>query len=113
MNGSDLVLNSKLACIVGWSIALMTGQHYWGRRHSLRNFQSNVRRSHVQYVASTFILALNWWLESKSPLVAEQVNDLFRPLILPTLAAVWEWQRYTLFYADFQPEPGRAFLYSG
>ena len=40
----------------------------------------------VQYVASTFILVLNWWVESKSPLPSKKVNDLFRALILPTLA---------------------------
>ncbi len=44
----------------------------------------------VQYVASTFILVLNWWLESRSPLAPKEVNDLFRALILPTLAATSE-----------------------
>jgi hypothetical protein len=42
----------------------------------------------VQYVASTFILVLNWWVESGSSLPAREVNELFRALILPTLAAV-------------------------
>jgi AcrR family transcriptional regulator len=41
----------------------------------------------VQYVASTFILVLNWWLETRSPLRPNDVNDLFRSLVLPTLAA--------------------------
>jgi AcrR family transcriptional regulator len=41
----------------------------------------------VQYVASTFILVLNWWAESRNPLAPDEVNDLFRELILPTLAA--------------------------
>jgi hypothetical protein len=44
----------------------------------------------VQYVCSTFIQVLNWWLESKSLLPAKAVNDLFRALILPTLAAIWQ-----------------------
>ena len=44
----------------------------------------------VQYVASTFILVLNWWVESRSPLPSKGINDLFRALILPTLAATWE-----------------------
>lgn len=43
----------------------------------------------VQYVASTFILVLNWWVESRSPLAPKEVNDLFRSLILPTLAATF------------------------
>jgi AcrR family transcriptional regulator len=42
----------------------------------------------VQYVASTFILVLNWWVESRSPLSAKEANDLFHVLTLPTLAAV-------------------------
>jgi hypothetical protein len=44
----------------------------------------------VQYAASTFILVLNWWMENRSPLPPKEVNDLFRALILPTLAATWE-----------------------
>jgi len=41
----------------------------------------------VQYVASTFILVLNWWLESRSLLAPKEVNDLFRSLIRPALPA--------------------------
>jgi AcrR family transcriptional regulator len=40
----------------------------------------------VAYVASTFILLLNWWLEAKRELLPGQVNELFRALVLPTLA---------------------------
>jgi AcrR family transcriptional regulator len=42
----------------------------------------------VQYVASTFILVLNWWVESRSPLPPSDINNLFRALILPTLVAI-------------------------
>ena len=41
----------------------------------------------VQYITSTFILVLNWWAESRNPLPPNEVNDSFRALILPTLAA--------------------------
>jgi AcrR family transcriptional regulator len=44
----------------------------------------------VQYVASTFILVLNWWVESRSPTSPKEVNDVFRALIFPTLAAALE-----------------------
>jgi hypothetical protein len=44
----------------------------------------------VQYVASTFILVLNWWVESRNPLPPKDINNLFRALILPTLAGKWE-----------------------
>jgi hypothetical protein len=44
----------------------------------------------VQYVASTFILVLNWWMEHKSPLSSGEINDLFRSLISPVLVAIFE-----------------------
>jgi AcrR family transcriptional regulator len=44
----------------------------------------------VQYIASTFILVLNWWVETKSQHSPKEVNGLFRSLVLPALAAVSE-----------------------
>ena len=44
----------------------------------------------VQHVASTFILVLDWWVESRSKLPPEEVNDLFRSLVLPALSSGWE-----------------------
>lgn len=41
----------------------------------------------VHYVASTFVLVLNWWVETNSPLRASEVNELFRTLTIPTLSA--------------------------
>jgi AcrR family transcriptional regulator len=41
----------------------------------------------VQYVATTFVLVLNWWVESRSSLRANDVNNLFRAMVLPTLDA--------------------------
>jgi AcrR family transcriptional regulator len=41
----------------------------------------------VQHLASTFVLVLNWWVESGSRLSPTEVNDVFRALVLPTLAA--------------------------
>lgn len=40
----------------------------------------------VQHLAATFILVLNWWIESGSPLSARQANALYRSLVLPALA---------------------------
>jgi AcrR family transcriptional regulator len=40
----------------------------------------------VRWIASTFILVLNWWVESDSPLPASQADSLFRSLIEPALA---------------------------
>ena len=39
----------------------------------------------ARHVASTFLLVLNWWMESPEPLPARKANDLFRALILPAL----------------------------
>ena len=39
----------------------------------------------AQHVASTFLVVLNWWVESEQPLPATRVNELYRALVLPTL----------------------------
>jgi AcrR family transcriptional regulator len=39
------------------------------------------------YLASTFVLVLNWWIESRKPLPAEKVNEMYRALVVPTLSA--------------------------
>jgi len=35
----------------------------------------------AQHVASTFVLVLNWWVETKSPLAPKEINEIFRLLI--------------------------------
>jgi len=42
----------------------------------------------ARQVASTFVLVLNWWLESEASLTASEVDARFRALVLPTLAAL-------------------------
>lgn len=42
----------------------------------------------VQYIDSTFILVLNWWVENKCLLPSKEVDVLFRSLIVPTLKKV-------------------------
>ncbi len=41
----------------------------------------------VEYVVSTFVLVLNWWVDGPSPLAAREVDDLFLALVLPSLHA--------------------------
>jgi hypothetical protein len=41
----------------------------------------------VRWIASTFVLVLNWWVESENPLPAREADGLFRALIEPSLAA--------------------------
>ena len=40
----------------------------------------------VRWIASTFVMVLNWWVESDSPLLAREADALFRALIEPSLA---------------------------
>lgn len=40
------------------------------------------------YVASTFVLVLNWWLDNRMRLQPKQIEDVFRRLTLPTLASI-------------------------
>ena len=40
----------------------------------------------AQYVASTFVLVLNWWVESNSALRPKDVDGVFRALTVPTLS---------------------------
>ena len=43
----------------------------------------------VSYLVSTFILVLNSWVESRTPLPPDQIDEVFRALVLPTLAATY------------------------
>jgi hypothetical protein len=60
------------------------GKEWLGPRKTAGQMPKNLL---VQYVASTFVLVLNWWAETRSPLLPEEVNDVIRALTLPTLAA--------------------------
>lgn len=39
------------------------------------------------YIVTTFILVLNWWVESQSRLSAREVDDVFLALVVPALAS--------------------------
>lgn len=42
----------------------------------------------ADYIVSTFILVLNWWVDTRSTLSAREVDAVFRSLVVPALAAV-------------------------
>lgn len=44
----------------------------------------------ARYVVGTFILVLNWWVESQSPLSPREADDVFLSMVLPTLTATTE-----------------------
>ena len=40
-----------------------------------------------EYIVTTFILVLNWWVESRSRLSARDVDDVFLALVVPALTS--------------------------
>jgi AcrR family transcriptional regulator len=40
----------------------------------------------ISWIASTFVLVLNWWVEGGTPVSAREANGLFRALVEPSLA---------------------------
>lgn len=44
----------------------------------------------ASFVASTFVLVLNWCVEGDKPLSAQTANDIFQSLVLPALTAAAE-----------------------
>ena len=63
---------------------IVTGLKQVDRRH-LTNERGIPLDLLAAYVASTFVLVLDWWVESKDRLSASEVNKLFRALVVPTL----------------------------
>jgi AcrR family transcriptional regulator len=39
----------------------------------------------AEYLVTTFMLVLNWWVESSSPLSAREVDDVFLRLVVPAV----------------------------
>jgi AcrR family transcriptional regulator len=46
----------------------------------------------AEFVVGTFLLVLNWWVESGSTLSAREVDELFLSFVLPTLTTIAETQ---------------------
>ena len=42
----------------------------------------------ARHVAAAFVLVLNWWVDSDSPLTPAEVDARFRALVVPALAAL-------------------------
>ena len=43
----------------------------------------------TEYIMTTFILVLNWWVESRSQLSAREVDDVFLALVVPALTSAF------------------------
>src|SRR5262249_23266732 len=81
------IIHEHLQKVLAELIAEDIGKIFQRRRKTAGQIPQDLL---VQYVDSTFVLVLNWWVESNSPLRPKEVNDLFRALALPTLSACLE-----------------------
>jgi AcrR family transcriptional regulator len=77
--------HGRLAQVLAEMIASAVTAEFAGRRKAAKSMPPDLI---VQYVASTFVLLLDWWLDSKEPLVPKDIDATFRALVLPTLSAV-------------------------
>jgi AcrR family transcriptional regulator len=80
------IVHEHLQKIVAERIADDVRKHFQGRRKALGQIPPDLL---VQYVASTFILVLNWWVESRNPQPPKEINELFQRLVQPALAAAF------------------------
>jgi AcrR family transcriptional regulator len=78
------ILHEHLRKVLADIIADVVRKDFRGERRLARKIPPELLS---KYVASTFVLVLNWWLDCRSPLPPKGINDLFRTLVLPTLAA--------------------------
>lgn len=80
------ILHENLQRVLAGKIADEVRKYLQGRRKTAGQIPSDLL---VQYVTSTFILMVNWWVESRSRMTPTEVNNLFCSLVLPSLAANW------------------------
>jgi AcrR family transcriptional regulator len=78
------IVHEHLQKVVAEQIANEMRKYIQGRRRAAGHATPDLL---VRYVASTFILVLNWWVESRNPMLPKEVNALFHTLVRPTLAA--------------------------
>jgi AcrR family transcriptional regulator len=78
------IIHEHLQRILAEQIAEDIGKVFQGARKTAGQIPPDLL---VQFIASTFVLVLNWWVESDSQLKPKEVNEMFRGLIIPTLAA--------------------------
>jgi AcrR family transcriptional regulator len=79
------ILHEHLQRVLAARIDRKIKEVFKGRR---RQMPGNVPQELlVRFVASTFVLVLNWWLDHECDLSPVRVNELFRTLVVPTLAA--------------------------
>ncbi len=79
------ILHEHLRRVLAGMIAEVMDTRSRSVRKSVRQIPPDLVAA---YVASTFVLVLNWWLDKKMRLPPKEINEVFRALTLPTLVGV-------------------------
>lgn len=79
------VQHGRLQQVLAEMIRDAVQAEFAGQRKTVKSMPSDLI---VQYVASTFVLVLDWWVDTKNPLPPKDVDEAFRALVLPTLLSV-------------------------
>jgi hypothetical protein len=77
------ILHDRLRQVLAEMLADTVRAEFAGRRKASKSMPADLI---VQYVASTFVLVLDWWIDAKNPLPPKEIDDLFHAMILPTLS---------------------------
>jgi AcrR family transcriptional regulator len=81
------ILHEHLRRVLAEVIVDVLKKEFGKRRKSSRQIPADLLS---EYVASTFVLVLNWWLDKKMLGSPSQINDVFHGLVSHTLGAMLE-----------------------
>ena len=82
---SRVIIHSRLQEVLTALIVSDVKKQFQARRKSVNPISPELL---AEYVASSFVLVLNWWITTRSTLSSREVDDLFRTLVLPTLTTI-------------------------
>lgn len=77
------ILHGRLRQVLCEMTADTVRAEFTGRRKASKSMPADLI---VQYVASTFVLVLDWWIDAKKPLPPKEIDELFHAMVLPTLS---------------------------
>ena len=78
------ILHDRLRQVLAEMLADTVRAEFAGRRKASKSMPADLI---VQYVASTFVLVLDWWIDAKKPLPPKEIDELFLAMVLPTLSS--------------------------
>lgn len=80
------ILHEHLRRVLAEVITGVAAKEFPGKRASERKVPEDLLS---EYVASTFVLVLDWWVDRGMRQPPTNIDQLFRTLITPTLIAAW------------------------